>query len=849
MSLKMRDTASMESLRVGTFDLYPSERILSLQGKTLELGARAFDLLLVLVEHHGHLVSKATLLERVWPKLVVDENNLPAQVASLRRVLGAGAISTVPGFGYRLDLPLAAPALAASPARAESPEPPRLAVARSTWPTRLGALIGRDHDLQLVQEALNRASLVTIVGTAGVGKSRLAQEVLSREAARAITVSWVSLQPVDDIGHVPSAIALSLGLALPESVDGFAALRQALDRTALLLILHGAEHLNDALAPQLASLVSQTRGLRVLLTSQAPLGVPGEIVYRLAELALPEPGLSHTAAARFAAIELFVERAAAADRNFELTAANTPLVADICRRLDGNALALELAAARVPALGISGLQARLDDRFGLLKLRVRGSNPRHGALHTAFDWSYGLLSASEQQVFNRLGIFAGSFSIEAAARAVADDAVDLSEAIDLIGRLVDRSLVTVLPGDPPRYVLLETARFYARGRLAAKGELESAQRRLGLAVLQLLDSAYEEYWSLDEAIWLHRYEPDIDNVRAAIIWAMQHDQTLAIALYGSAWPLFVETDLSGEGRSRYDHSLTLLSDAQPRTRVARYWEAVANFYSTRQCDRARFAAELASQMHQLTGDARSRYLALTLLAFNWRGDDAAARAAFDQARYIEDPAWAPRLLTQGALTEGALLMSAGEFAAARDAYRRAVRLALTTSERRALAATVSLVELDVACGDPAAALQLGRPLALSLRHSGRRETYFELLMMIFSAWLILGDLPEARPVGAELYALALRLDPSKLYSVLDAMAYLACLDHMETAAARIIACADAAHAAHGQARRRPTEERMRDAAVKILNDRLGKNWSVVVAQAPQKIDESHACALALGLRD
>jgi predicted ATPase/DNA-binding winged helix-turn-helix (wHTH) protein len=846
----------MDHLRVGEFDLYPSERILSAAGKPAEIGARAFDLLLVLVEHHGRLVTKATLLERVWPRLVVDENNLPAQVASLRRVLGAGAIRTVPGFGYRLDLAVTScanlEAAAETVAEAAAPltESSRLVVTRNTWPNWLGELVGRDGDLANVQAALAHNPLVTVVGIAGVGKSRLAQEILTLEAAKpGAAVAWVSLQPLNDIAHVPSAIALSLGLALPESIDGFLALRQALDRTPLLLILDSAEHFVDGLASRLAELVSQTDGLRALVTSQAPLGIPGEIVYRLAALAVPDADATQEDSAHCAAVELFAQRATAGDRAFELTRANTVLIADICRRLDGNPLALELAAARVPALGIAALHARLDDRFRLLKLPGRSPNLRHGALHAAFDWSYSLLTPSEQQVFNRLGIFAGSFSLDAAARCVADETIDTAEAIDLIGRLVDRSLVTSLPGDPPRYVLLETARFYARGRLAAQQQLDASQRRMAMTMLQLLDTAYQEYWSLDEAIWLHRYEPELDNVRAAIAWSMSNDRLLPIALYGSAWPLFVETDLSGEGRALYEHSLTLLSDAQPRARLGRFWEAVATYYSARQCDRARYAAELAAGMHESTADGRSHYYALTLLAFNWRGDVAAARAAFDVARRIEDPAWPPRLLTQGALTEGALSMSDGQFAEARDCYRRAVRYALTTSERQALAATVSLVELDVACGDPAAALQLGRPLALNLRHSGRRETCLELLMMIFSALLIAGDFDEARATGAELYELALRFDASKLYSVLDAMAFLACIDHRDEAAARVFAFADVAHQAHGQARRRPTEERMRAEVMKILDERAGTAWQSRAAQSRDRLDEAGACSLALGLRD
>lgn len=830
----------MDCISVGAFELYPSERRLCSAGKSLELGARAFDLLLVLVEQHGRLVTKATLLERVWPRVIVDENNLPAQVASLRRVLGAGAIRTVPGFGYRLDL-----------AVGKSQQPaPRLSLSPRAWPNRLAPLIGRDSDLHNLLGALDRGCLVTIVGPAGVGKTRIAQEVMVRESDRSgAAVAWVSLQPLRDAQHVPAAIAVALGLSLPDGIEGYAALRQALDQTPLLLVLDNAEHIGDELATHLAGLVLHTQGLRALVTSQAPLGIPGEIIYRLAALQVPGPAAAQAEAAQCAAVELFAQRARSADQNFELSRANTGQVAEICRRLDGNPLALELAAARVPALGLAALLERLVDRFRILKLHGHSADPRHGALHAAFDWSYSLLAPAEQRVFNRLGTFAGSFSLNTAARMVADESIDAAEAIDLIGRLVDRSLVTALPGDPPRYALLETARYYAAEKLAADGELNAAHQRMAAAMLQVLDAAYQDYWSLDEAIWLHRYAPELHNTRAAINWAMNHDRALAVALYGVSWPLFVETDLYAEGRIRYERAVSLLSAALPRESIGRFWEAIATYDSTRQCDRARYAAELAAEMHSATGDVRSRYYALTLLAFNWRGDDAAARAAFDVARQIEDPTWPPRLLTHGALTAGALLMSRGDFEGARLAYRRAVKLALATSERQALAATVSIVELDIACGDTAAALQLGRPLALSLRHSARRETWFELLTMNFSALLIAGDNAEARATGVELHGLARRLDPGKLYSVLDAMAYLACVDGRYADAARIIAHADVAHEAHGQARRRPVEAQMRASVAAILDRHLGPEWGARAADMPESLDEAAACALGLGLRD
>jgi predicted ATPase/DNA-binding winged helix-turn-helix (wHTH) protein len=847
----------MDVIRIGPFEIYPSERMLCAAGKPIDLGARAFDLLLVLVEHQGRLVTKSTLLERVWPRLVVDENNLPAQIASLRRILGAGAIRTVPGFGYRLELPIATlgkpePQPAAQEPQAQAPprplEPPRLSVPRRAWPNRLGSLIGRDADMSDLEKAIARDCLVTIVGTAGVGKTRIAQEILARASEKAGAVAWVPLQPLNEPQHIPSAIALALGLSLPDGVDGFSALSHALEQIPVLLILDGAEQLASALAMPLAELVRHTEGVRALVTSQAPLGVPGETVYRLSALTVPERGASQQDTERFTAVKLFAERAAAADRRFQLSPANAPVVAEICRRLDGNPLALELAAARVPALGVNALLERLDDRFRLLKVPGRSPDPRHGALIAAFDWSYGLLAPAEQRVFNRLGTFAGTFSLNAAARCVADGTIDTAESIDLIGRLVDRSLVTALPTDPPRYALFETACHFALARLSATQEMESAQARMAATMLNLLDTAYQEYWSLDEAIWLHRYEPELDNVRAAIDWATANDPALSVALYGSAWPLYVETDLYPEGRNRFAQAVTLLSDSLPRARTARFWEAVATYDSTRQCDRARYAAELAANMHAAAGDVRSHYYALTQLAFNWRGDDAAARLAFDAARRLEDPAWPARLLAQGALTEGALLMSSGEFVGARSAYQRAVRLALTMSERLAFSATVNIVELDTACGDTASALQLGRPLSLSLQHAGRRETRFELLVTTFSALLIAGAIDEARANGAELYELALRLDTSKLYSVLDAMAFLACEEQRYEVAARIAAFADVAHEAHGQARRRPTEERMRASVAQILDERLGPQWRAATTDAREQWDEAAACSLALGLR-
>jgi predicted ATPase len=783
-------------------------------------------------------VSKATLIERVWPRLIVDENNLPTQIASLRRVLGAGAIRTVPRFGYRLDLPVLRPP-ATPPAAHDraSADAGSAGIARHEWDARLGPLIGRGAELAAIRQSLERERLVTLVGAAGVGKSRLAQEVLAldRDLPEAFS-AVVSLEPLDSVEHVASAIALALGLSLPESGERFQGLRHALQGARALLVLDGAEHFAASLAEPLRGLVAGAAGVRVLVTSQTPLGRVGEAIHRLGPLPIAE------------AVELFGQRAAQADSRFELGAENAALAAEICRRLDGNPLAIELAAARVPAFGLAALLEHLDDRFRLLKIAGRADDPRHGVLQAAFDWSYGLLTPAEQRVFDRLGAFAGSFTLEAAARCVADAAIEVPEAIDLVGRLVDRSLVTAIPREPARYALPETARCYARARLEASGNTSEAERRMAETELHVLDRAYDDYWSVDEAVWLHRHEPELDNLRVAIEWARGHDAGIAIALYGSAWPLFVEADLHAEARAAHADALALLSDALPRARIARFWEAVATCDSERQVDRARYAAELAASHGEATGDSKSRYYALTLLALNARDDLAAAGQALAAARALEQPAWPSRLLAQGAIVEGALLTSAGKFAEARAAYRRALDHALATSERQALAATVHIVELDIASGAIAGALQLARPLAISLRYSGRRETRHELLVLLLGALVLAGELDEARATGVELHELATRLDSSRLYLALDAMALLAARAGSDTLAARIAVAAEAAHGSHGEVRRRPAEERIRDALEAHLDGRLGAGWRSRAALEFVSLDEVQACRLALGLR-
>ena len=832
-------------IRIGPFELDPAERELRRDGVVLELGGRAFDLLRVLAEHPGRLVTKSTLLERVWPNLVVDENNLSAQVAAIRRVIGAGAIKTVPGFGYRLEFaagpqPAGEPLPVPMPARTNDPRTGRR---RGPLSERLYPLVGRVAELAALNEALSRCCVLTIVGGAGVGKTRLAQELFRRRSAES-EAAWVAGGALTDIGQVPGAIAVSLGLALPDLPDPLTALTLILPQGPVLLVLDGVEHLAAMLVSLLERLLLRAPELQILVTSQAPLGLAGEVVYRLLPLQVPAEESAPAAAACTPAVEFFLKRVTEADHSFGLNAGNTAAVAAICRRLDGNPLALELAAARMPSLGAKALLALLDDRFRLLRRGSGGADRRHDTLLSAFEWSHGLLEPNERAVFDRLGAFATSFTLPVASAAVADAVIDELEAVDVISRLVDRSLVNALATDPPRYALSETGRAFARTRLASTGTADAALGRMASAMLRVLDAAYADYWLQDEVEWLKHFAPELDNVRSALDWAVAHDHHLAVALYGAAWPLYVEMELIAEARLRFEAVVRVIAATEPRDRLARFWEAVATFDSQRQYDRARYAAEIAAAAYADAGDVAAEYYARLLLALNWRGNDTAAREAFVIGQRLEDAGWAARRLMQGALTEGAILVSAGLFDEARIAYRRAVRIALSVSERQALLAAVHIVELDLAGGDVQAALQLARPMALSIRDPRHRAVRYELLAVLFSSLLMAGELEEAHATGRELCDLARALDPGRLYAVLDSMAYLACGQQRYAVAARVLAVADRAHESHGQPCRRPVDGRLRASVTDAL---AAQNVGEPSGRAAARLlDELAACELALG---
>ncbi|MFN8546637.1 MAG: winged helix-turn-helix domain-containing protein [Candidatus Eisenbacteria bacterium] len=443
--------------RFGSFVLDVADRRLSREDEVLSLHARAFDVLVQLVRHGGRLVTKDQLLDSVWSELAVEENNIQVQVSALRRLLGPGWIVTVPGRGYRFSGEVA-PAAANEVRDIPAPAFTRLPEPAST-------LIGRDSDLAALESRVAEARLVTLVGPGGVGKTRLALEVARRIESRvADGCAWIDLGAIAEPRMVAESTAAALGLS-PAERDPIADLIKWLAARDTLLILDNAEHLVESLAPLAARVLAETRRVRLLVTSQIPCRLPGEHVHRLDPLALPSPDAAAEAVAASAAVSLFVARARAQIGDFHLDTANAPTVAKLCRQLDGVPLALEIAAGRLPSLGLEALVARLDQRFRVLVAGSRTAPQRQRTLQSLFDWSYGLLGADEQAVFRRLGLLGHDFSLEDAIEIARGDRLDEWAVVEILSDLVDRSLVMASADEPPRYSLLDSGRAYARSRI------------------------------------------------------------------------------------------------------------------------------------------------------------------------------------------------------------------------------------------------------------------------------------------------------------------------------------------------------------------------------------------------
>ena len=458
----------------GLFRLLPARRLLLEGDRIVRIGGRALDLLIALVERPGELVSKPELIAKVWPHTFVEEGNLKVHIAALRRALGDGQagnryISTIAGRGYCFVAPVIRSAdLSPATAQHSAAEP------LINLPEPLTRLIGIDDVVSRVSAQLAHHRLITLAGPGGIGKTSVAV-VTAAELTDSYEhgVWFVDLTAISD----PRLLSAAVGSAIRPDISS---LLSFLSDKRMLLVLDNCEHIIEAAAALVFQVMRAAPGVQILATSREPLSVEGEHLHHLKPMEIPHlsSALSAAEALKFPAIQLFVERAANILGEFSLRDVDVPPVIDICRKLDGIPLAIEVAAAGIDALGLLGVVSRLDHPLRLPATRRRTAAPRHQTLRAVLDWSYRLLTKEEQRVLRRLSVLAGSFTMEAAAAVAADPTDTESQMVDQVVALVAKSLIAADGnGSDTRLRLLATTRAYAFERLAESGEVDAIARR------------------------------------------------------------------------------------------------------------------------------------------------------------------------------------------------------------------------------------------------------------------------------------------------------------------------------------------------------------------------------------
>jgi predicted ATPase/DNA-binding winged helix-turn-helix (wHTH) protein len=548
----------------GPFSLNASERILTKEGIPVELGARALDTLVVLLSRPNEVVAKRDLLAQVWPDVIVDEGSLRFHVASLRKTLGDGEegsryIATVAGRGYCFVAPISR---SGHPDEAAASRPANFV--RPALPGRLTRMVGRIEEIREIAARLADCRFVTIVGAGGVGKTTVAVGV-AHDLIEAFegAVTFVDLSTLSDPAVVAPTIASLLGVSTDDAVSSLMAY---LRDKRMLFVLDTCEHLIEAVAALTSRIFVAGLQVHLLLTSRESLRVEGEHVYRLEPLACPpeDPEITAATAQAFPAAQLFFERAAASGSRLTFSDADAAIVAGICRKLDGVALAIELAAGRVEAYGLKRTAALLDERLTLRWPGQRTAPPRQKTLQATLEWSYGLLSELERDVLRRLAVFVGQFTLEAALAVVTCAAIDEGLVFGAIDSLVAKSMVAARPtGAMMRYRLLEATRAYILEIRPEAAELTDLPVRHARYFQRWLDETAAEWPTLSSAAERASRVGDLVEVRAALEWCFgaRGDARVGVGLAASATRVFWIMSIFGESQRWAARAVAALDDA------------------------------------------------------------------------------------------------------------------------------------------------------------------------------------------------------------------------------------------------------------------------------------------------
>jgi predicted ATPase/DNA-binding winged helix-turn-helix (wHTH) protein len=598
----MADDNAQRNLQFGPFELLSKERVLRRDGVVLPLGSRALDILIYLAGRPGEVIAKQELIDHVWPDVTVEEGSIRVHVAAIRKVLGDGQfgnryIANIKGRGYSFVGTVVSRAGGTESGNARFRQQGRL-------PLRPIMMIGREMVVSEVSDKLRGERFVTLLGPGGIGKTTIALAV-GRAVAEEFggKVHLVDLESITDPRHVAAAVATSLGLAL-KSKDAGLELVDLVRSQKLLIILDSCEHVIEAVALVAEQLYQETEQIHLLATSRELLKVEGEHCCRILPLDVPPDGSEQTAhrVLRYPAVQLFVRRVAARAGGVVLTDEEAPFVAEMCRKLDGIPLAIELAAGQVAILGIKNTVARLVSRLELLRLSHRTAVPRHRTLKATLDWSYDLLSDAERIVFRRIAPFVGHFTLESARYVAGELGVGAGEIFDAIAGLVEKSLIaTRIDEAQAQYRLLDTTRAYALEKLEEYAEVDVIFRRHAEYVSGYLESQRAALLALLKAESGAAYSgpsgkshpapewsfgprgnnqiatgfaaastqsSQLGNIRAALEWSFgpHGDDDIATRLAAASTQLFLELSLLTECRIWAERAIDRLGDQHKNSR-------------------------------------------------------------------------------------------------------------------------------------------------------------------------------------------------------------------------------------------------------------------------------------------
>jgi len=543
------DVSAASIVTFGSFRVHLVERWLEKDGRPIRMSERAIDVLIILIERAGTIVSKTELLARVWPNEKPDENSLRAYVAAIRRALGDGEtgaryVATVSGQGYCFVARTSFAELRSEGSKSTKAQTHNL-------PPRSTTVIGREKAVRELSDSLLRERFVSIVGPGGIGKTTVALSaayvLLNKFEGAAF---FFDLGSIRDAALVPNVIAATLGL-VGRSDNAADVLVAFLRDKRTLLILDCCEHVIETSAALAETLYKLAPQVYILATSREALRVEGETIYRLPPLAIPpdEAPLSAEQALRFSAIQLFVERATASAGGFDLTEANAPLIAEICRKLDGIALAIELASSRAGTFGLKETISLLSTQSGLLWQGRRTALPRQQTLRATLDWSYNLLMEREREVFRRLSVFSGTFTLDAAIEVSMMREPRAQQVLLALESLVAKSLLNTMPGpEPTRYRLLDTSRAYAAEQLSAAGEQEATAQRHASYFVKFLEQFGRLVSDDSKSLSFADVAEQFGNIRSALVWCFSEsgDLPIGVALAAASMPVLLELSLFQE---------------------------------------------------------------------------------------------------------------------------------------------------------------------------------------------------------------------------------------------------------------------------------------------------------------